>query len=450
MAAVSVLCRTEKGRLEVFWARRAPGLAFLGGFWSFPGGRAEPGDASLEATAARELEEETGLVLPPAPGRYQPAGRTVTPAWAAIRFDATYFLVEAPPGAAPDVARSGGELVEAEWIEPARALELWASGERLTSPVVVAALEALVAGPDGAARRLIDAAEELGRRDAVRAWDLVPGLGMTVLRSPTIPPATHTNCFLVGNDELVVVDPGSPYPEEQRALDAAIARLADQGRRVREIWVTHHHIDHVGGVAHLARRWGAPVAAHPRTIELLEGRVRVDRALADGETVVFPGRPERRLRAVFTPGHTPGHHAFVEETTGFVLAGDMVAGVGTVVIDPDEGDMIAYLESLARLEAQAPRALLPAHGPVISDPAARLEGYRRHRLWRERRVVEELARLRDATARELTPLVYDDVPAEVHPLAERSLLAHLAKLVTERRVARDGDGRYAMVTSLDK
>jgi 8-oxo-dGTP pyrophosphatase MutT (NUDIX family) len=311
LAAVSVLCRTENGSLEVFWARRAPSLSFLGGFWSFPGGRAEPGDASLEATAARELEEETGLVIEPTPGRYQLAGRTVTPAWASVRFDATYYLVEAPPGARPDVTRSGGELVESEWIEPTRALELWSTGERLTSPVVVAALEALVAGWDGAAARLRDAADAIAKTDLVRAWDLVPGLGMTMLRSPTIPPATHTNCFLVGNQEVIVVDPGSPYPEEQAALDQVLDRLEGEGRRIREIWITHHHIDHVAGVDHLVRRLRVPVAAHPLTAELLAGRVAVDRTIADGETVLFPaagGRPERRLRAVFTPGHTPGHH----------------------------------------------------------------------------------------------------------------------------------------------
>jgi len=446
LAAVSVLCRTENGSLEVFWARRAPSLSFLGGFWSFPGGRAEPGDASLEATAARELEEETGLVIEPTPGRYQLAGRTVTPAWASVRFDATYYLVEAPRGARPDVTRSGGELVESEWIEPTRALELWSTGERLTSPVVVAALEALVAGWDGAAARLRDAADAIAKTDLVRAWDLVPGLGMTMLRSPTIPPATHTNCFLVGNQEVIVVDPGSPYPEEQAALDQVLDRLEGEGRRIREIWITHHHIDHVAGVDHLVRRLRVPVAAHPLTAELLAGRVAVDRTIADGETVLFPaagGRPERRLRAVFTPGHTPGHHAFLEETTGYVLAGDMVAGIGTVVVDPDEGDMIAYLASLARLKDQAPRALLPAHGPVISDPARKLDEYTRHRLWREGRVVEELARAGAVTARELTPRVYDDVPQAVHALAERSLLAHLAKLVTEGRVLVD-DGRYRL------
>src|SRR5262249_17876796 len=176
---------------------------------------------------------------------------------------------------------------------------------------------------------------------------------------------------------------------------------------------------------------GAPPPPHPAPAGLPPaGGARVDRTLADGDVATAGAR---RLRAVFTPGHTPGHHCFLDETTGFVLAGDMVAGVGTVVIDPDEGDMSEYLASIARMEALAARALLPAHGPILTEPASKLDEYRRHRLWREARVVAALARLGEATPAELTVLAYDDVPASVHALAERSLRAHLTKLVREGR-----------------
>lgn len=440
-AAISVLCRTDRDELEIFWVRRNPKLTFLGGFWAFPGGRVEPGDADLVATAARELEEETGVGLGSAGERWRfvDAGRTVTPSWANIRFDARYFLVEAPPGARPDVSRSGGELVEGEWLTPARALERWSSGERLTSPVVVEAMRALVAGGwDGAAQRLRDRLRAL-EGDERRAFDLVPGLALAMLRSPTIPPATHTNCFIAGDTDLIVVDPGSPYPEEIAALDESLEAMAAVGRRPREIWITHHHIDHVAGVPHLVERWGVTVAAHPATAERLRGLCKVDRELVDGEAVSLG---TRTLRVVFTPGHTPGHHAFVEETTGLVMAGDLVAGVGTVIVDPDEGDMVDYLASIARVKSIAPRALLPAHGPILTEAADKLDEYTRHRLWREARVFDAVvaAGAGGATARQLVPVAYADVPPEVHPLAERSLLAHLAKLVREGRVVVEGSG----------
>jgi ribonuclease/clavin/mitogillin len=425
---------------ELYWVRRSPKLAFLGGFWAFPGGGAESGDATLRHTCAREVVEETGLEL--AANRFVSAGRTVTPAWSAIRFDATYYIAEVDDTAAPDVARasSPGELVEGEWIQPAEALRLWDRGERLTSPVAVHALRAVAAGGTIAdiagrlAESLTDPALEL------RLFDLVPGFAMAALRSPTIPPATHTNCFVVGSDDVVVVDPGSPYPEEQQALDESLA-----GRRLREIWVTHHHVDHVAGVEHLRALHRVPVAAHRGTAELLHGVLRFDRLLEDSEVVSLGSR---RLRAVFTPGHTLGHLAFLEETTRWVLAGDHVAGVGTVVIDPDEGDMAEYLGSIGKLEALAPRLLLPAHGPLVTEPAVRLAEYRRHRLWREERVLEELSET-PRTAAELVPAVYRDVPAAMHGFAERSLLAHLIKLVRDGRAV-ERAGRYATVISLER
>lgn len=430
VAAIAVPMRRTASGWELYWVRRSPKLAFLGGFWAFPGGGAEAGDAGIRATATRELEEETGLVLPPE--RLVPAGRTVTPDWAEIRFDASYFLFEAAQGAAPDVARAGGELVEGEWVDAERALARWDAGERLTSPVAVMTLSAIAAGGELAeiGARLAETFAAVG---APRVWDLAPGFAMAALRSPTIPPATHTNCFIVGSDDVVVVDPGSPYPEEQAALDEGLA-----SRRIREIWVTHHHVDHVAGVEHLrARHPGVPVAAHRRTAEILHGAMQIDRILEDDEVVPL-GR--RRLRAVFTPGHTLGHFCFLEETTRWVLAGDHVAGVGTVVIDPEEGDMSAYLDSITRLENIAPRVLLPAHGPFLTEPAQTLADYRRHRLWREARVVEELSATPHTPA-ELVPAVYKDVAATQYVWAERSLLAHLRKLVRDGRAVEE-DGRF--------
>jgi endoribonuclease LACTB2 len=415
---------------ELYWVRRSPKLAFLGGFWAFPGGGAEPADASLAVTGARELSEETGVVIPV--DRFLPAGRTVTPAWSDLRFDATYFVVEAPAGTTPDVTFSRGELSGGEWTTADEALSRWSRGERLTSPVAVSALRAVAAGGSLAdiAGRLADALAAPSLE--LRLFDLVPGLAMAALRSPTIPPATHTNCFVVGSDDVVVVDPGSPYPEEQAALDDSLA-----GKRIREIWVTHHHIDHVAGVEHLRGRHRVPVAAHRGTAELLHGVLRFDRLLEDDEVVPLG---TRRLRAVFTPGHTLGHMAFLEETTRWVLAGDHIAGVGTVVIDPDEGDMAAYLASIGKIEALAARVLLPAHGPLVTEPAAKLAEYREHRLWREERVIDELSDV-PRTPVELVPAVYRDVPLAMHGFAERSLLAHLIKLVREGRAVEHA-GRF--------
>ncbi len=258
------------------------------------------------------------------------------------------------------------------------------------------------------------------------------------LRTPTLPPATHTNTYVVGAGDLAVIDPGSPWPEEQAALARALDDLLAAGvGRVREILLTHHHVDHVSGAAALAERLGVPIAAHPVTAAMLRDHVRVDRLLDEGEPLRYG---PARLDPIFTPGHAPGHLVFVERSSGAVLVGDMIASVGTIIVDPPEGEMRLYLASLERLRALGARLLLPAHGPPVDDPEALLSFYVAHRLEREARVVAALA-VGAAPLEALLPRAYPDVAPLLHPLAARSLLAHLLKLRDDGRAV-DEDGRW--------
>jgi glyoxylase-like metal-dependent hydrolase (beta-lactamase superfamily II) len=189
----------------------------------------------------------------------------------------------------------------------------------------------------------------------------------------------------------------------------------------------------VGGAAALAERWSIPIAAHPATARRLAGRIAVTRMVEDGETV-------HGATAIFTPGHADGHLCFaVGDAT---IAGDMVAGVGSILIDPSEGDMAVYLASLERLLARPQTMLLPAHGPAIGDGHGKLREYLAHRRMRESLVV---AALHDAprTVAELVAEAYRDTPRALWPLAERSLLAHLVKLAREQRAVDRGDGRWS-------
>lgn len=271
---------------------------------------------------------------------------------------------------------------------------------------------------------------------------VAPEVRVFPVRSPTLPPATHTGCYVVGPSEgegpLLVVDPASPYPEEQAALDAWLDAEIAAGRPLVGIALTHHHGDHVGGAAYLAARLGAPVWAHAATAARLTGRVRVDRMLGDGEVLDLG---EVRIDVMFTPGHADGHLCF-RVPSGAAIVGDMVAGVGTILIDPDEGDMIAYLASLARLGSWASR-LLPAHGLPIEDGPGKLREYIAHRGMREARVAAALDDAGGAVAaRALVAVAYADTPPPLWPLAERSLLAHLVKLERDGRAVRTDDGRW--------
>jgi ribonuclease/clavin/mitogillin len=267
-----------------------------------------------------------------------------------------------------------------------------------------------------------------------------PWIRVVPLRTPTLPPATHTNCYIIGDGpSVIVVDPASPWPEEQAKLDDFVQTHQLQPS---EVVLTHHHVDHVSGAMALAQRHGIGVAAHAETAAKLHGRVVVDRLLDDGAQL--PGGPTG-LMALFTPGHAPGHLCFVDRAAGAIVAGDMVASVGTIIIEPsDGGDMTQYLASLALLRRQVDGGaarLLPAHGPPIDDGGARLDFYIAHRLEREARVAAALSATA-ATAEELVPAVYPDVAPAIYPLAARSLLAHLLKLERDGRAVHEADDRW--------
>jgi ribonuclease/clavin/mitogillin len=255
---------------------------------------------------------------------------------------------------------------------------------------------------------------------------VAPGIRVLALRTPTLPPAAHTNVYLVGPEDgpVAVVDPGSPYPDQQAVLDDVLSRIP-----LAMVLLTHHHGDHIGGATALAARWNAPIAAHPATARRLAGRVEVTRLIEDGEEV-------HGAIAVHTPGHAEGHLCF--EVGSSTIAGDMVAGLGTILIDPSEGDMTLYLGSLERMLARPPTRILPAHGPVIEDGPGKLREYLAHRKMREERVVAALGAT-PAAVGELVTRAYSDTPTALWPLAERSLLAHLVKLARDGRAQVHGE-----------
>jgi len=259
---------------------------------------------------------------------------------------------------------------------------------------------------------------------------VAPGIRVLALRTPTLPPAAHTNVYLVGPEggPVAVIDPGSPYPEQQAVLDGVLAVNPPSA-----VLLTHHHGDHVGGATALAERWSVPIAAHAGTARRLAGRVNVTQLIEDGETA-------HGATAIFTPGHAEGHLCFAVGDAA--IAGDMVAGVGTILIDPSEGDMAVYLASLERLLARPQMTLLPAHGPALPDGHGKLSEYLAHRRMRESLVA---AALRDTprTLGELVADAYRDTPRALWGLAERSLLAHLVKLAREQRATDAGDGRWS-------
>lgn len=490
--AAAIILLKDKYDPKVFWVKRSAKLLFMPGFHAFPGGQVDENDlhtsiinckdeegALMRTAAVREFFEETGILFARGAGELhadtlkaerqllhdktktlqeilrehhllidgamlEAAGRWVTPTMAPRRFDTWFYLGWLEDSQEPLIEE--GELAEGEWIRPGEAFDRWKSGEIMMAPPTLHIIQTLAENyerPETLKSALLAISEVTN--GAIRRMEFKPNFFLWPVKTPTLPPATHTNCYIVGGKELIVIDPASPYVEEQEILDTLLDGFLAEGRRVREIILTHHHPDHIGGVNHLSRRLGVGVAAHKLTADRLAGEVEVTRCIEDNELIAFDDLPDLRLRALHTPGHTRGHLCFYEETRGYVITGDLVVGLGTVVIDPPEGNMKQYFNSLQRLlELPKLTSLFGAHGPAIANARDKIEEYVTHRTARESKIfsaIETGAKTLD----EIVPAAYTDVKPELYPLARRSTIAHLEKLEEEIRVKRLSDEHYAIV-----
>jgi len=354
-------------------------------------------------------------------------GRWVTPPFNLRRFDTWFFLVNCPAKQEPNVI--AGELTSGEWLTARDAYDRWLQDQVVAVPPTLHALRTLAGGiaPD-LVDRFLSIPEARGVPE--RRITFRPNYICFPVRTPTRPPATHTCCYLVHNSkEILIFDPGSPYEDEQQALAACVDDMIAEGRRVREIILTHLHPDHVGGVNALKSHLGAniPVAAHAQTAAGLSD-VHVDRFIEDNDVITLDGEPRIQLRALHTPGHALGHLCFHDADRGVLMTGDNIVGLGSVLIDPPQGNMRDYLDSLARIGALPNLSvLLGGHGPAIATPYQKIDEYISHRLEREKNI---LGAIRDGVTdpKEIVARVYTDVSPKAHGMAERAVIAHLEKL----------------------
>ena len=489
VAAAVALVTGDGDDLQIFLAHRAPELRFFGDYLAMPGGvrSAEDGPddedgsdrTALANCAVRELFEETGVLLDSgmranttvderkalrermlgddkadardawatlvsrADGglELREICRIRTPAFSPVRYDTVFLLARLPEGETPEIWP--GELIDGAFHHPQTALDRWRAGEHRIVPPNIVLLERL---RDGDLDRFIaeSASMAQGFRDGkLHRVYFSPGILMASVETPTLPPATTTNCYIVGTDRLFVIDPGTPFEPEQARLFQLLDELVEEGARVEAVVCTHHHPDHVGAVGATARRYGAPVLGHELTLPRLDGQeFEEGQVLADGDRIELGRAPDGsedwHLEAIFTPGHDRGHLAFRDSRYGTLIAGDMISTVATIMIDPPEGHMQTYMDSLRRLEEYDIHTLYPSHGPAVPNGRRLVRQFLKHREQRQQALENALA-VGPNTIEGLLPTVYWDVKEDMYRFARRSMLAGLHWLQEQGRATVEGD-----------
>ena len=379
------------------------------------------------------------------------------------RFSARFFVARAPQG--QHGSHDQGETVASEWVRPHLALERCSKGEiELVHPTRISLTEmAAFERADAAfefARSRVDIeadascwatgreGRKLFRRNDTpyaeihwsdpeeagdTSYDLVPGVAKRLDRhvtriiapNPGMMTGPGTNTYLVGADELAVIDPGPDIDSHVEAI------LAAGAGRIKWVLCTHTHMDHSPAAKRIKAATGATVMGRPAPQGTSQDLAFApDRVLEHGE--VLKCGPVS-LRAIHTPGHASNHLCYLLEDTRMLFTGDHVMQGSTVVINPPDGNMLAYFASLELLLAEDLAILAPGHGYLLGLPHKEVRRLIAHRLGREEKVVAALRKLGTANLEELVPVVYADVPPKLHPVASRSLSAHLEKLVAEQK-----------------
>ena len=494
-SASVMLSRERPGGHEILLGHRVSELPTFPDLWSFPGGGisrvdrqaaqthpewlSERGEDRLAALALlREMVEEVGIA-PDGRGDFVEVGEDVrglvcgdksgwleamesgrlsiesfhcemiteriTPPQAPARFHNLFFHVPMGDSSAlPSFPPGRTEFDEFRWWRPGDLISSWEINElRLPPPLVTLTRDLVEAiGREGDLQSACDslAADPPSGR---HRFEFAPGVECILIPTVTLPPATHTNCYILGErgGERVVVDPAARDDEGFEELELKVQEIRDDGSSITATIFTHGHSDHIGDLARISEIYEAPIWASEETHDSIPGSTR-DNVLSEGDSFVLEGPSgEVRWDVIESPGHCPGQICLVSDAG--VVSGDNCSTVGTILVPSDEGDMGAYISGLERLRALKPKVLFPGHGPLVANPERLLTQYIEHRKARHRRILEAV-REGSSDLLSIAEAAYSDSP-EAHPmLARDQALSHLKELQRTGDVKHDDSGYTAV------
>lgn len=432
---------------EIFAIQRQYFLSAFPGYWAFPGGKVEKNDEQyfiehqltemidprLFGAVVREGQEEIGIDLRKeiAEGRVSSVdflGLAITPDFNPFRFSTYFFKIDFKTKVEFVIDKNEARL--AEWVSCTDLLRKFNDGQILAVPPVVKVIETLGKNPQ--TKSIDDLNFTYDNSQYVPYIESIKGMRQIMPLSHTLPPATRTNAFLIGDpgSPRVLIDPSPRDDEEYRKFKNTLELFG-----VDQILITHHHPDHWERTDILARELNVPVLLSSYTHErITEKRPHYfngikTQFLHEGDVVtkwVF-----NNVLVMNIPGHDEGQIAVYSEDLSWFLAGDLFQGIGTVVIGGPEGDMKKYFETLERIIKLSPKVVYPSHGIGLGGTSI-LEKTLEHRRLREKQILT--LHQEGLKPEEMLGKIYAEVSRELWPYALENILKHLQKLRAENLI----------------